>query len=367
MLRSMTCGLLAGLIAAAPISAGAGDSPAQAGSLDARYSVNAAGEITGVDLRGVWVTDHDLQKLSQWPKLERIDLACTKVTDLGLEHLAGLKHVKVLDLYYAEYVTDLGIAHLKPWKELEHLNVRGTKVTSSVFEHISKMTKLKFLDVSHSRVNDDLFENLAGLEHLEHLSFGGNKMSGACLPLLKLLPALHELSVSGQQRTDSGLWSVAVTDFNIGQIAQLDRLDVLDLGETGISDRGVAELARLRNLHTLDLKGTRTTSKGIAALVGLPKLRHLKLWQAKEIDDAAIPSFLQMEKLEIIELPETSVTAAGLSQLAAKKSLKQLFIGGVEITPEQLETIRAGLPDCRVSWWPKPKIEYAERRGRGGN
>ncbi len=194
----MDCWPGVGLIAvtAPPFSAGRVEEslPAQARSLDARYSVNAAGEITGVDLRGVWVTDHDLQKLSQWPNLERINLAYTKVTDLGLEHLAPLKNVKFLDLYYAEYVTDLGIAHLKHWKNLEHLNARGTKVTSSVFEHVSKMTNLKFLDVGHSRVNDDLFENLASLDHLEHFSFGGNKMSTvpAFCRCWKLLPALHE-------------------------------------------------------------------------------------------------------------------------------------------------------------------------------
>ena len=31
------------------------------------------------------------------------------------------------------------------------------------------------------------------------------------------------------------------------------QLEVLDLGETNVSDRGIAELARLKNLHTLDL------------------------------------------------------------------------------------------------------------------
>ena len=56
------------------------------------------------------------------PQLESINLAYTKITDLGLEHLAPLKNVKVLDLYYAESVTDLGIAHLKHWKNLEYLN-----------------------------------------------------------------------------------------------------------------------------------------------------------------------------------------------------------------------------------------------------
>ena len=219
------------------------------------------------------------------------------------------------------------------------------------------MTKLRFLDVGHSRVNDDLFELLESLDHLEHLAFGGNKMSGAALPSLKSLPALRELSVSGQQRTDSGLWSVSVTDFNIGHIAQLARLEVLDLGETNVTDRGIAELARLKNLHTLDLRATRVTGKGLAALAGLPRLRHLKLWKARGIDDAAVPVFLQMESLEVLELPETSITARGLAQLSAKQGLKQLFIGGIDITPEQVEALREALPGCLVSWWRSRRSE----------
>ncbi|HEV3122224.1 MAG TPA: hypothetical protein VGY53_09985, partial [Isosphaeraceae bacterium] len=232
---------------------------------------------------------------------------------------------------------------------------------------VSKMSRLKFLDVGCSRVNDDLFELLDNLDHLEHLSFGGNKMSGAALPLLKALPALRELSVSGQQRTDSGLWSVAVTDFNVSNIAQLDQLEVLDLGETNITDRGLAELARLKNLRTLDLRGTRVTSKGLAALAGLPKLAHLKLWKAKGIDDAAVPVLLQMAALETLELPETSITADGLSQLSAHKGLKQLFLGGVSVTPEQVDAFRKARPDCLVSWWTKPNIQGPPTPRRGGN
>jgi hypothetical protein len=127
------------------------------------------------------------------------------------------------------------------------------------------------------------------------------------------------------------------------------------------------ELARLKHLRTLDLSATRVTSKGIAALSGLPRLRHLKLWRARGIDDAAIPGFLQMENLEVLELPETSVTAKGLVQLSAKRGLMQLFIGGVDITPEQAEVVRAALPRCQVSWWKNPAIRSPEPRRRGGN
>jgi internalin A len=343
----------------------AADIPAGLNDLGARTTKNAAGEVTAVDLSNAWLSDADVALLAQLPKLESINLSYTKITDLGLEHLAPLQNVKHLDLYYAEAVTDLGIAHLKHWKNLEYLNVRGTKVTSSLFEHVANMSQLAFLDVGHSRVNDDLFEALDSLPRLAHLSFGGNKMSGVALPLLNSFPALKSLSVAGQQRTDSGLWSVAVSDFNVAQIAQIGRLEVLDLGGTGLTDRGVAELAKLKNLQTLDLHGTRVTGKGLAALAVLPHLRHLKLWQARGIDDTAVPALLEMKALTALELPETGLTAGGLLQLSAHPSLKQLYLGGLALSPDQLAALRQALPNCQISWWQKPQIEGGEPRRRG--
>ncbi len=263
-------------------------------------------------------------------------------------------------------MTDEGIAHLKHWRNLEHLNLRGTKVTSSVFEPISQMKGLRSLDVGHSRVNDDLFELLENLDHLERLSIGGNKMSGAALPLLKALPALRELSVSGRQRTDSGLWSIAVTDFNVGQIAQVQGLEVLDLGETGVSDRGVAELARLKNLRTLDLGGTRVTGKGIAALAGLPELRHLKLWKAAGIDDSAVPALLELEDAGSARSAgdEDSPRGAGAARRddgpeAALHRRPRRRAGAGRIATRG----HAGMPGELVA---KPEVADPEPRRRGG-
>ena len=109
------------------------------------------------------------------------------------------------------------------------------------------------------------------------------------------------------------------------------------------------------------------TGKGLAALSGLTRLQHLKLWKARGIDDAAVPVFLRMENLEVLELPETSITAKGLTQLSAKRGLKQLFIGGIDITPEQAEALAAALPGCLVSWWKEPPIVKAEPSRRGGD
>jgi hypothetical protein len=87
------------------------------------------------------------------------------------------------------------------------------------------------------------------------------------------------------------------------------------------------------------------------------------------VDDAAAEVFAQFQQLEALEIPETSMTFAGLTQLASKAppGLKHLFIGGLEMTPEQLEQFRRMMPNCQVSWWQKPTIEYPESGRRFGN
>ena len=351
------------ILGLAPITPSAGEADtaiAFVESVGGQISRNSAGQPTAVDLHNAWITDSDLGKLTHLPNLENINLSYTKITDLGLEQLAPLKNVKVLNLRYAEYVTDAGISHLKQWRNLEHLNVHGTKVTSTVFEHVSTLTNLRFLDVAHTRVSDELIEELADLDQLESFSFGGNKMSGVAFPLLKLFPALRRLNIGTQQRTDSGLWSVAVTDFNIDSIAQLEQLEVLELSDTIISDRGVAKLVNLKNLHTLDLSHSRVTQLGIATLAELPNLRRLDLSRAEGINDDAIPQLHELKQLEVLNLTQSNVTGAGLRKLAAHDGLRRLFIGDVESTEEQISSLRQAMPNCEISWWQSPETDPSE-------
>ena len=76
------------------------------------------GKVTGVDLRGTWVTDTDLRRLNQLPDLTYLNLSLTHITDQGMQELRNLPAVTELDLYFAEYVTDEGVAAIKGWKKL---------------------------------------------------------------------------------------------------------------------------------------------------------------------------------------------------------------------------------------------------------
>ena len=317
------------------------------------FTRDANGLIIEVDLTSTWITDADLEKLAQLPRLSRITLAHTWITDVGLEHLKPLDDVIDLNLYYTEYITDGGVAHIKHWKRLEHLNLRGTKVTSRVFEHVGNLTTLKSLDVGFSRVTDDGFEHLAELAQLDSLGFAGNKMSGVSLPLLELLPSLKHLDVGGLQRTDSGPWGLALSDFNLESIEALTELETLNLRDSKITYRGLARLEALVNLEALDLSRTPIMSRGLASLAKLPKMRTLRLWQVEKVDDEVATYLAAFENLEVLDLSETSVTDCLLPKLAELPNLKQLFLGGSKVTQQAVEQFHTDRPSVQVTWWEK--------------
>ena len=90
---------------------------------------NAQGRVTSVNLRGTWVTDIDLRRLTSYPDLNELDLSLTHITDGGLQEIKNLTGITDFNLYFAEYVTDEGVASIKDWKRLKRLNLHGTKAS----------------------------------------------------------------------------------------------------------------------------------------------------------------------------------------------------------------------------------------------
>lgn len=330
---------------------------------------NEGGNIVGVDLTSTWVRDADLAKLGGLAHLQLLNLSRTKITDIGLEHLASLENVRDLNLEYAEAVTEDGVAHLKTWRHLERLNLRGTQVGSRVFEHLAALTTLRSLDISFSRVEDAGFEHLASLTELRRLAIGGNRLIGTALPSLDVLPSLTELDVSGIQRVDSGLWGLPLTEDNVKRLAVLTRLETLDLGGATLADLGLdrpgrpdAERAELKyidrlqslvNLQTLDLTRLPVSAASLGFLEKMPKLRTLGLGQIPRVDDSITPVLLRLGSIETLNLAETGIDDGTLEQLQQRKHLKRLFAGGSRVTSEGAERFRQARPDCALSWWEK--------------
>src|SRR5687768_15025899 len=151
---------------------------------------DAAGRITGVNLRASWVTDADLRKLPQMPHLTSLDLSLTRITDQGMQELKSLPGIVEFSVRWAEYVTDEGLAAIKDWKKLKRLDVHGAKVSDSTLSHISGIVTLESVDVGSAMVTDVGVDRLALLPNLKALTIGGNEIGDPGLQGLRRMPGL---------------------------------------------------------------------------------------------------------------------------------------------------------------------------------
>ncbi len=262
-----------------------------------------AGHITGVDLRGSWVTDSDLPQLAALPQLTQLDLSLTRITDHGLQQLKSAPGLVELNLYYAEQITDEGMAALKGWQKLKRLNLRGTKITDTTLEHLSNVTTLEALDIGFAQITDVGLDRLTALPNLKELVIGGNKLTDTGLQALRQLPTLTSLSLGGTQRTDSGLWTISLTEL------------------------GLDTITTLKELRELRLDGMPVTARWLEKLKALNKLERLSLQGCKRVGDDALPLLAAWATLRTLDLKGTALSEKGLAELRRVKPNAQIFYG----------------------------------------
>jgi hypothetical protein len=217
-----------------------------------------------------------------------VNLADTSVTDAGLEHLKGLRQLRMLILGSTQ-VTDAGLEHLDGLNRLQVLYLMNTQVTDAGLKHLNGLSQLQEFVLSNTRVTD------AGLEHLEGLS------------------QLRQLVLGCPRVTDAGL----------EHLEGLSRLQVLYLGDTQVTDAGLEHLRGLSQLDVLDLSGRRVTDAGLEHLKGVGQLRELHL-AGTGVTDAGLEHLKGMRQLKVLDLDDTQVTGEGVLRL--RKALPRCSI-----------------------------------------
>ena len=281
---------------------------------------DAQGVVTGVDLRGTWVTDTDLRRLNRFPGLTSLDLSLTHITDQGMQELKGLSGIVELNLYFAEYVTDEGLAAIKAWKKLRRLNVHGTKVSDTSLEHISAITTLESVNVGSAMLTDVGLERLTTLPNLKELTMGGNELGDAGLQALRQIPTLTYLDLSGRQGTDSNVWAISMSDVGLEAVLTLKNLRELRFGCTSI---GVG----IEGAKFADVSAMSVTPNWLERMKSLSKLEKLKLQGCDRIGDDAIKTLIAMPNLREVDLKGTAVTEKGVAALRAARPGAVVYFG----------------------------------------
>ncbi len=281
---------------------------------------DAKGRVTAVILRGSWVSDTDLGRLTELPDLTVLDLSLTHITDQGMSEIKSLPGVTDLNLYFTEYITDEGIAAIKDWKKLRRLNVHGTKVGDTGLEHIASLTNLEALNVGSTLMTDVGLERLTQLTKLKELTMGGNELGDAGLQALRQMPGLTYLDLSGRQGTDKNVWTIAMTEVGLEAVLTLAELRELRFACVAI---GVGiEGAKFGEISLLSV-----TPKWVEKMKALSKLERLKLQGCNRIGDDSIPALTALKSLKEADLQGTAVTEKGAAALKATKPGITVFQG----------------------------------------
>jgi hypothetical protein len=276
-------------------------------------------------------TDANLAVFRNLPDVTTIELNNNpRVTDDGLEHLAGLSKLRVLYLYRANVkgpgirhlprnlqvlmlrhspLTDEGLASLKNMPRLSTLRIGFTNVTDRGLAHLSELSALEDLELRNTDVTDAGLEHLRTLKNLSVLSLDHTKVTGAgvarlqqALPNCQILPSQQWLDARPQ---DFELWADGYqpgTDELLTKIKELGgSMDVkIDKTRPGqpvvsfmlfdsmVSDETLIQLlAQMPELEELNLRRVLVGDRVAKELPRLSKLRFLSLDSSRIIHQVA--------------------------------------------------------------------------------
>jgi RNA polymerase sigma factor (sigma-70 family) len=131
-----------------------------------------------------------------------------------------------------------------------------------------------------------------------------------------------------------------LTDSLLERISRLKHITYLDLSHCPeITDKGLRHLAELPRLERLDLSCPQVTDHGLEFLRHLPQLKTFELRHQNWVSDAGLASLAHCENLECVNVMGTPTGDGVIKALIGKPSLSHLFVG-TNVTDAGLRLLR---------------------------
>ena len=276
--------------------------------------------LESLDLYGTKVTDAGLQELRRLSRLRDLNILGSPVTDEGAEALAALANLEDLNLYRTQ-ITNAGLAKLQALKKLASLDIRYTRVTSSGVEAFRAAVPgcgIEFDDLTAAGAADTaLRQSMPAANNEDAVAEWITKMGG-------------RVTRHGGHVVDVDLSRTPVSDAQAAYLASMPSVERISLAGTQISDGAVKALASLTGLHELDLSGAMVTDTGVAGLSSLSQLRVLRL-NNTQVEGRGFSALASLPLLDV-ELSGAPVNDAGLSAITSLASLRRLRLKYTEIS-----------------------------------
>jgi len=225
--------------------------------------------------------DREFELLRKLPNLRELKAEDTAVTDRGLQSLAGLRRLEILEIE-GGHLTGECLSVVQQLPALNWLRLENVAVTSNGIRTLDGLGQIHTLHLSNTRVDDRALQHIGTLKNLRWLDLSNSKVTGATLDELESLEQLDWINLSG----------TAVDDDALPNLGRLKRIEILELARTKISDRGLTHLSKLPECRTLDLEHTNITDTGLMQLAAMRRLQLLKL-QGTEVTEQGVRQLRQ--------------------------------------------------------------------------
>src|SRR5207248_3114822 len=148
------------------------------------------------------LTDSGARYLSRLPRLQRLDLSGTGITDRGLEVLHDLPELRSLKACWQRGISDAGVINLAACDKFESVNLMGTSTGDGALEALAGKRNL-------SRLRTGALVTNAGMHLLRQFPVFGSWQGGKAEYSLMSPDAGPNHLVADGPFTDEGLAAVA--------------------------------------------------------------------------------------------------------------------------------------------------------------
>lgn len=228
-----------------------------------------------------------------------------------LSHIASLESVNII----ATKANDEWIAPLQKLTNLKSLRFTNNgRLTDAGLEHLAGLRGLDTFAFVGTEMQGHAFAKFDGWISLKKCSFRGSKLDDEGLRLFaEHCPNIESLSLAHAKFTDSGA----------PNLAKMAHLKSLELGTPNATPQALRHIGALP-LENLQLGEGFDSPTCIPYLKGISSLRRLTLTEAKNLADTDLLQIAALTQLESLELNNLQLPDARIPQLKIFSRLKSL-------------------------------------------
>jgi len=237
-------------------------------------------------------------------------------------------------------LTDEYAAVLSAFPELTSLTLDGQSLlTAGTVKVIGQLSQLRRLSLARcDGFADEDFLPLADLQRLQELNLSDTQAGDKAAAAIGGIPRIRSLRMANDRLTD---WGVA-------ELSKAFSIAELQLKSNSVTDRGVQALGSVNRMEKLTLVSDQVTGIGLGPLTRLPQLRDLSL-VTSGLTDVAFDYLSQARSVQKLRLahrghkPPAALSNEGLMKMAQATWLKELWLprNDTEITEEQINELKA--------------------------